>query len=181
MLAVKFLQPPVGRVRGSVVVRLLPPGHGPARLLPPGPGQPAPAVCCPGKVTLVVRTLSNVSSLPAIRTPLRVDALSGSRGLLDPGTTLRLGARSMSGSGASSDSWGWHTGLAESGPVRLCEQYVMGVQQLTGAPWWLSIIISTVMVRTLITLPLAAYQVVVIAKVSDGGHHSLSLSSRLLG
>lgn len=87
-------------------------------------------------------------------------------------------ARSMSDNSSISDTSGWYNSLAESGPVRLCEQYLMGVQQLTGLPWWLSIIVSTVVVRTLITLPLATYQVVVIAKVSDRGHNSLSLMSR---
>lgn len=80
----------------------------------------------------------------------------------------------MSGNGASASS-GWYNSLAESGPVHLCEQYLMGVQQVTGSPWWLSIIMSTVMVRTLITLPLATYQVVIIAKVSDRRHNSFSL------
>lgn len=172
MFIVKFLQPPVRRVRCSVAVRSLPPG-------------PTRSVMCPRlpvNLTLGVRTLSNVSSLSASRTSLRSDTLSGSRVLLEPGTTLRLRLasmpRSMSGNSASSESWGWSNSLVESGPVRLCEQYLMGVQQLTGLPWWLSIIVSTVTVRTLITLPLAAYQVVIIAKVSERGHDSFSLKSR---
>lgn len=175
MLIVKFLQPPVGRVGCSVVVRSL----------PPGPTQSVPAVCCPTssvQFTLGVRTLSNVSSLSARRTSLRPDTWSGSRVLLDPGTMWRFRvasrARSMSDNSASSDTSGWYNSLAELGPVRLCEQYLMGVQQLTEFPWWLSIAISTVMVRTLITLPLAAYQMVIIAKVSDRGHDSFSLMSR---
>lgn len=175
MFILKFRQPPVGRVRCSVVVRSL----------PPGPPRAAPAVCCPRSpvnLTLGVRTLSNVSSLSASRTSLRPDALSGSRGLLEPGTTLRWRAasraRSMSGNGAGSDGSGWYSSLAESGPVRLCEQYLTGVQQLTELPWWLSIIVSTVMVRTLVTLPLAAYQLLIMAKVSARGRRSVSLVSR---
>lgn len=172
MFIVKVLQAPVGRVRCSVVVRSL----------PPGPARSGPAVCWPRlpvNLTLAVRTLSDVSSLSASRTSLRPDALSGGRGLLEPGTVLRLRvasrARSLSGSSASG---GWYDGLAQSGPVRLCEQCVMGVQQLTGLPWWLSIIVSAVVVRTLITLPVAAYQLVIIAKVSDTGHHSVPLPAR---
>lgn len=80
----------------------------------------------------------------------------------------------MSGNGTSAGS-DWYNSLAESGPVHLCEQYLMGVQQVTGFPWWLGIIMSTVMVRTLITLPLATYQVVILAKVSDSGRSSFSL------
>lgn len=182
----KVLQAPVGRVRCSVVVRSLP--RGPTRSGPghtwsgSGPAWSGPAVCWPRlpvNLTSSVRTLSGVSSLSASRTSLHPDTVSGSRGLLESGTMLRLRvtsrARSLSGSSAGG---GWYDSLAESGPVRLCEQCVMGVQQLTGFPWWLSIIASTVMVRTLITLPLAAYQLVIIAKVSDRGHHSLPLSPR---
>lgn len=169
MLIVKFLQPPLRRVGCSVVVRSL----------PPCPTRSVPAVCCPTlsvHLTLGVRTLSNANSLSARRTSLRPDTWSGSRVLLDPGTMWRF--RIVSSARSMSDTSGWYNSLAESGPVHLCEQYLMGVQQLTGLPWWLSIIISTVTVRTLITLPLATYQVVIIAKVSDGGHNSLSLMSR---
>lgn len=157
MFLMKFLQPPVRRVRCSVVVRALPPGY----------TWSAPAVCCPGvpvNLALGVRTLSNMRTFSAIRTPLCPKTLSGSRVSLKDGSSLGLRvvsrAQSMSGSG-------WYNSLAESGPVHLCEQYLMGVQQVTGFPWWLSIIMSTVMVRTLITLPLASYQVVIIAKVSE--------------
>lgn len=165
MLLVKFLRAPVGKVRCCVVVRPLVPGSPWA----------ARAVCCPtsaGDWTLGVRTLSSVSSLSASRTSSRAEPLSGSRVLQEPVLRFRAasGARSMSGTAGSS---GWYDSLAESGPVRLCEQYLMGVQQLAGCPWWLSIIVSTVMVRTLVTLPLAAYQVVIIAKVGDRGHESL--------
>lgn len=175
MLIVKFLQPPLRRVGCSVVVRSL----------PPCPTRSVPAVCCltlSVHLTLGIRTLSNVSRLSARRTSLRPDAWSGSGALLDPGTMWRFRvvsrARSMSDNSSISDTSGWYSSLAESCPVHLCEQYLMGVQQLTGLPWWLSIIISTVMVRTLITLPLAAYQVVIIAKVSNRGHNSVSLMSR---
>lgn len=165
MLIGRFLQAPLGRVR-CVLVRSL------------SPGPTVSAVCCPssaGNLTAALRTLSNVSSLPARGTSPR---LSGARVLLGPVTVLRSGARAMSGSSPGSDSWGWYGSLAESGPVRLCEQYLVGVQQLTGFPWWLSIIVSTVTVRTLITLPLAAYQVVIIAKVGVQGHGSTRLMSR---
>ncbi|CAF93100.1 unnamed protein product [Tetraodon nigroviridis] len=166
MLIGRFLQAPLGRVR-CVLVRSL------------SPGPTVSAVCCPssaGNLTAALRTLSNVSSLPARGTSPR---LSGARVLLGPVTVLRSGARAMSGSSPGSDSWGWYGSLAESGPVRLCEQYLVGVQQLTGFPWWLSIIVSTVTVRTLITLPLAAYQVVIIAKVEALQAEISELAKRL--
>lgn len=171
MFIMKFLQPPVRRVRCSVVVKTLPSGS----------TWSAPAVCCPGvsvNLALGVRTLSNMRTFSAIRTPLCPKTLSGSRVFLKDGSLLGLRvvsrAQSMAGNGTSASS-GWYNSLAESGPVHLCEQCLMGVQQVTGFPWWLSIIMSTVMVRTLITLPLATYQVVILAKVSDRGHNSFSL------
>lgn len=41
----------------------------------------------------------------------------------------------------------------------------MQLQQVSGLPWWLTIVVGTLSVRTLITLPLATYQLVIIAKV----------------
>lgn len=158
MLTVRLLQAPAGRLR-CVVGRSLSPA-------------PPPAV----NLSVALRTWSNVSSLSPTGTSSGPHSLTGGRVLLDPGTRLRSWPRSMSGS-PTSDRWGWYSSLAESGPVRLCEQYLMGVQQLTGFPWWLSIIVATVTVRTLITLPLAAYQLVIIAKVSDRGRGSSGLRS----
>uniref|UniRef100_A0A674MT23 Cytochrome c oxidase assembly factor COX18 n=1 Tax=Takifugu rubripes TaxID=31033 RepID=A0A674MT23_TAKRU len=164
MFIMKFLQPPPRRVRCSVVARALPPGY----------TWSAPL--------WVVRTLSNMRTFSAIRTPLCPKTLSGSRVFLKDGSLLGLSvvsrAQSMSGNSTSAGS-GWYNSLAESGPVHLCEQYLMGVQQVTGFPWWLSIIMSTVMVRTLITLPLATYQVVIIAKVEALQAEISELAKRL--
>uniref|UniRef100_A0A7N8WWU7 Cytochrome c oxidase assembly factor COX18 n=1 Tax=Mastacembelus armatus TaxID=205130 RepID=A0A7N8WWU7_9TELE len=60
---------------------------------------------------------------------------------------------------------GWYSSLADSTPVHLCENFLVSVQQVSGLPWWLSIAVATVSVRTLITLPLAAYQLVIVSKV----------------
>uniref|UniRef100_A0A3Q1J655 Membrane insertase YidC/Oxa/ALB C-terminal domain-containing protein n=1 Tax=Anabas testudineus TaxID=64144 RepID=A0A3Q1J655_ANATE len=60
---------------------------------------------------------------------------------------------------------GWYSDLADSAPVHLCEHLLVSVQQVSGLPWWLSIAVTTLSVRTLITLPLAAYQLVIISKV----------------
>lgn len=160
MFMVKVLKPSAGGVRCSVG---------------------GPALCCgrrPAALTLGVRTVSNVRVLSDRWTAFCPNPRSGSRALLKPGTVLRFGpaprARPLSGNGAGSGTSGWYNSLAESAPVHLCEQYLAAVQQVTGIPWWLSIVTSTVMVRTMITLPLAAYQVVIIAKVSEG-HQSLKL------
>lgn len=80
------------------------------------------------------------------------------------------GVRALSG-GSSDAAAGWYSSLADSTPVHLCEQLLVSVQEVSGLPWWFSICVATLSVRTLVTLPLAAYQLVVISKVSDAGLH----------
>lgn len=76
----------------------------------------------------------------------------------------RSPARNLSGGPGSSLS-GWYSDLADSAPVHLCEHLLVSMQQVSSLPWWLSIAVATLSVRTLITLPLAAYQLVIISKV----------------
>ncbi|XP_077388323.1 LOW QUALITY PROTEIN: cytochrome c oxidase assembly protein COX18, mitochondrial [Festucalex cinctus] len=59
----------------------------------------------------------------------------------------------------------WYEQVAHSAPVRLAEDFLVQVQQTSGLPWWISIAVSTLGVRTLITLPLAVYQMRIFAKV----------------
>nr|XP_019966806.1 PREDICTED: mitochondrial inner membrane protein COX18 [Paralichthys olivaceus]XP_019966807.1 PREDICTED: mitochondrial inner membrane protein COX18 [Paralichthys olivaceus] len=92
-----------------------------------------------------------------------------------PSACHRLPVRMMSGVGGgdvandvasvATGASGWYGSLADSAPVHLCEHFLVSVQQLSGMPWWLSIVTVTLSVRTLITLPLAAYQLVIISKV----------------
>lgn len=74
-------------------------------------------------------------------------------------------ARSVSGVGGASGAGGWYGSLSGSAPVHLCEDFLVGVQQVSGLPWWLSVVMATVSVRTFITLPLAAYQLLILSKV----------------
>ncbi|XP_017561754.1 cytochrome c oxidase assembly protein COX18, mitochondrial [Pygocentrus nattereri] len=60
---------------------------------------------------------------------------------------------------------GWYESIADSGPVHLMEQLLVFGQQTTGLPWWASIICTTLALRTAVTLPLAVYQTIIIAKV----------------
>lgn len=60
---------------------------------------------------------------------------------------------------------GWYEALAASSPVRVAEEVLLGVQATTGLPWWGSILLSTVALRGAVTLPLAAYQHYILAKV----------------
>ncbi|XP_054648100.1 uncharacterized protein LOC129189930 isoform X1 [Dunckerocampus dactyliophorus] len=60
---------------------------------------------------------------------------------------------------------GWYHQVSHSAPVHLAEDFLVHVQQASGLPWWLSIAVSTLSIRTLVTLPLAAYQLLIIGKV----------------
>lgn len=127
-----------------------------------------PSFCCH---TIPVRTLSDVRILSGVRT------LTGGRTLLGVRTYpmgLTLGIRWLSGGADGDAGAGWYGRLSDAAPVHLCEEFLVNLQQVSGLPWWLSIVVSTMTVRTLITLPLAAYQMVIIAKVSDGGHEDES-------
>ncbi|XP_017293520.1 cytochrome c oxidase assembly protein COX18, mitochondrial isoform X1 [Kryptolebias marmoratus] len=79
--------------------------------------------------------------------------------------------RSVSGVGGASGAGGWYGSLSDSAPVHLCEHFLVGVQQVSGLPWWLSIAMATVSVRTLITLPLATYQLLILSKVGGAKTH----------
>lgn len=60
---------------------------------------------------------------------------------------------------------GWYESVANSTPVHLTEQLLVSAQEMTGLPWWASIACTTLALRTVITLPLGAYQMAIIAKV----------------
>lgn len=60
---------------------------------------------------------------------------------------------------------GFFKTLSESTPVEYCQKFLINVHDVTGLPWWASIICSTVMLRSSITLPLAVYQNYIIAKL----------------
>lgn len=124
-----------------------------------------PAVRCH---TLPVRTLSGVGTPSGT-----MSGLWTSSGVGTPAGVRRLsGGGGVDGAGTA----GWYSSLSDSTPVHLCENFLVSVQQASGLPWWLSIVTATLSVRTLITLPLAAYQMVIIAKVSDRARGRRGLS-----
>lgn len=53
----------------------------------------------------------------------------------------------------------WFVALSNSTPVAYAQQFVISVHDVTGTPWWASIILSAVTLRLVVTLPLTAYQV----------------------
>lgn len=64
-------------------------------------------------------------------------------------------------------------------PVQVAEQFLVGFQELSGAPWWLSIAAATFTVRSTVTLPLAAYQTLVLHRVASLQKEITDLSLRL--
>ncbi|XP_006142971.2 cytochrome c oxidase assembly protein COX18, mitochondrial isoform X2 [Tupaia chinensis] len=62
---------------------------------------------------------------------------------------------------------GWYEALAESAPVRGAEELLLSAHAATGLPWWGSILFTTVALRGAVTLPLAAYQHYILAKVEN--------------
>lgn len=53
---------------------------------------------------------------------------------------------------------GLWTALSRSTPVALLQDGIVQLHDTTGLPWWATVIVSTVALRTAITLPLAVYQ-----------------------
>lgn len=60
---------------------------------------------------------------------------------------------------------GFWSSVSSSAPVTNCQEAIIQIHDLSGLPWWSTIIISTFMLRTAITFPLAIYQSKVLAKV----------------
>ncbi|KAJ8382294.1 hypothetical protein SKAU_G00030720 [Synaphobranchus kaupii] len=79
----------------------------------------------------------------------------------------------------SSDRPGWYESMADSTPVHLTEQLLVTIQHSTGLPWWASIVCTTLALRTVITLPLGAYQMVVIGKIEALQMEIAELAKRL--
>lgn len=49
--------------------------------------------------------------------------------------------------------------LSESTPVKITQDSLLWVHDYTGLPWWLVIVLTTITMRTMVTLPLFFYQV----------------------
>ena len=70
-----------------------------------------------------------------------------------------------SGSPEAAGSPGWYASIADSNLVHLTERLLISSQEATALPWWASIMCTTLALRTAVTLPLGAYQMIVIGKV----------------
>lgn len=57
--------------------------------------------------------------------------------------------------------------LSESAPVGHFQNMLLTVHDYTGLPWWVTIVGTTVALRTAITLPLAIHQHYIVAKLEN--------------
>nr|CAD7395628.1 unnamed protein product [Timema cristinae] len=62
---------------------------------------------------------------------------------------------------------GWFKSLSESSSVGFAKDLVINIHETSGLPWWASIMLTTVLLRTIITLPFALYQNYILAKVEN--------------
>ncbi|CAL8357806.1 unnamed protein product [Merluccius merluccius] len=87
--------------------------------------------------------------------------------------------RHASGGGGGNAYSGLYGSVADSSLVHLTEQLLVSTQGATGLPWWASIMCTTLALRTVVTLPLGAYQMVVIGKVEALQSEIAELAKRL--
>lgn len=92
--------------------------------------------------------------------------------------TTESRVRAASGVGGARGAGGWYGSLSDSAPVHLCENFLVSAHQVSGLPWWLSIAMATASIRTCITLPLAAYQLIIIAKVGGVQFNVIRVNSQ---
>lgn len=59
------------------------------------------------------------------------------------------------------------TTVSNSAPVHHFQEHLVLLHDITGLPWWATIVLSTVALRTVITLPLAIYSNKVSAKLEN--------------
>lgn len=55
--------------------------------------------------------------------------------------------------------------ISNSTPVHYFQQGLIQVHDITGLPWWATVIISTIFLRTVVTLPFAIYQNKISARI----------------
>ncbi|XP_055620006.1 cytochrome c oxidase assembly protein COX18, mitochondrial [Toxorhynchites rutilus septentrionalis] len=75
---------------------------------------------------------------------------------------IRNESRCLSSDTFASGVW---TTISQSTPVAYVQQGLINIHDISGLPWWASIILSTVVLRSAVTLPLAIYQNKIIARL----------------
>lgn len=60
-----------------------------------------------------------------------------------------------------------YASISNSVPVNFIQDGLLQFHDLTGMPWWATIVTSTILIRTCMTLPLSVYQNYILAKVEN--------------
>jgi membrane protein insertase Oxa1/YidC/SpoIIIJ len=95
----------------------------------------------------------NINSLPSVarvRPHFQIRQISGQSGVETVGVWPRV--------------FLW---LSESTPVSYAQDLLLFLHNSAGLPWWTTIIVTTVFLRTVVTLPLAFYQVCSVKTYKD--------------
>ncbi|XP_060103733.1 cytochrome c oxidase assembly protein COX18, mitochondrial [Heteronotia binoei] len=101
------------------------------------------------------------------------------RGLLR-GRLLGVGGcRGLSGGPGPAPAWGWWEAVSGWAPVGWAEAGLAGLQAASGLPWWATVVASSALLRTGLTLPLAALQARVLAKLENLQPEVRGLAQRL--
>ncbi|XP_053116460.1 cytochrome c oxidase assembly protein COX18, mitochondrial [Hemicordylus capensis] len=95
-----------------------------------------------------------------------------------------MGARALSvpaspGHDPLSPGWGWYEALSSSAPVICAESSLAALQAASGLPWWATVVAASAALRTGVTLPLAAQQGRVLAKLENLQPEIQSLAKHL--
>ncbi|KAM3937528.1 cytochrome c oxidase assembly protein COX18, mitochondrial [Leptodactylus fuscus] len=81
--------------------------------------------------------------------------------------------------GQVNSDYGVFAKMADSAPVHLAEKILIAIQEVTGLPWWLNIMCTTIALRTAVTLPLSVYQLHILGKVEKLQPEIQSLAKEL--
>ncbi|KAM6402444.1 cytochrome c oxidase assembly protein COX18, mitochondrial isoform 1-T1 [Pluvialis apricaria] len=99
------------------------------------------------------------------------------------GRALAAGARgrplTVAAAAASGGPGGWYEWLAQAAAVRWAEDGLVGLQEAAGLPWWAAIAGGAALLRTGVTLPLAAQQGRLLAKLENLQPEIKKLAERL--
>ncbi|XP_073494086.1 cytochrome c oxidase assembly protein COX18, mitochondrial isoform X1 [Phyllobates terribilis] len=80
-------------------------------------------------------------------------------------TITSTAATAAASTGQVNSDYGVFAKMADSAPVHLAENVLMSIQEVTGLPWWVTIMCTTIVLRTAVTLPLSVYQMHILGKV----------------
>ncbi|XP_059682699.1 cytochrome c oxidase assembly protein COX18, mitochondrial [Gavia stellata] len=74
---------------------------------------------------------------------------------------------------------GWYEWVAQSAPVHWAEEGLVALQAAAGLPWWAAIVCGAALLRSAVTLPLAAHQGRLLAKLENLQPEIKTLAERL--